>query len=275
MLKAILLHHLHPRTADQILIHVLNAPVEDDEFAQLVFDADRSEVAQLLLTVIPERTYTLSKASDPALDFAFGRLRHLFDIAFCLTDEITRRAAAESFLCALSKPDTRTAVIETALFRPKFLQFLELVDCKRMVLHLLSRLQGEMSLRTLDLVDGTEEFLVDTDTLLAWLQAVVIACIASPGETAGAIRGYAARAYSNMSAEQKRIILRKQEAVFRDCERHHNPELGRMLRTLQESWSHHRTEPLLQPPPTWPNEPPRASGDFNQPPGNRGFFHRR
>lgn len=95
-----------------------------------------------------------------------------------------------------------------------------------------------MSLPALHLVDGLEEFLFDRDDLLAWLRTVVIACLAAaPGDTATEIRDYAKRAYRSLGPEQKWIIAKKQKAVFLDCERDGNPELGRLLRRLQDDWA--------------------------------------
>jgi hypothetical protein len=95
-----------------------------------------------------------------------------------------------------------------------------------------------MSLPALHLVDGLGEFLFDRDDLLAWLRTVVIACLAAaPGDTATEIRDYAKRAYRSLGPEQKWIIAKKQKAVFRDCERDGNPELGRLLRNLQDDWA--------------------------------------
>jgi hypothetical protein len=106
-----------------------------------------------------------------------------------------------------------------------------------MLRHLLGRLQNEMSLPALQLVDGLEEFVPDTDDLLSWLRTMVIACLAAPGESGTEIREYARRAYGSFSKAQKQVIAEKQEAVFQDCERDGHSELGRMLRRLQEDWS--------------------------------------
>ena len=124
----------------------------------------------------------------------------------------------------------------TTLFRPKYLQYLERYDRKRMLRHLLSRLQSEMSLPALHSVDGLEEFVSDTDDILVWLPTLVIACLAAPADSSAEIRDYARRAYGRFPAKQKRAIVEKQEAVFLDCERDGNPELGGLLRRLQEQW---------------------------------------
>lgn len=226
-----------PRTAEDIVLFALEPGIDEVTLEQVIQAAGREEVTRMLQSVIPEHSCFLVFLANPSLAETVDRLRSLFDLAFCLADEEVKRSVANCFVESLDDTSKNALVIETALCRPKYLQYLERPACKRMLRHLLARLQSEMSLPALQLVDGVEEFLVDTDDILAWLRSLVIACLAAPGESRTEIREYARRAYTRFSARQKRAIVEKQEAVFRDCERDGNPELGRMLRRLQEDWS--------------------------------------
>lgn len=226
-----------PQTAENIAFVAIAPGIDDIKLHQLMLAADPSEVKRLLLTVIPEHTYTLFSRADPLFADTLARLRNFFDLAFCFTDEDVRRAVVKAFMAALDEQDPKPLVIETALFKPKYLLYFEGAERKRMLRHLLVRLQNEMSLPALQLVDGLEEFLVDSDDLLAWLQTVVIACLAAPAETAAAVRDYAKRAYGALGPEQKRIIDEKQAAVVWDCEREGKHGLGRLLLGLQDDWA--------------------------------------
>lgn len=220
-----------------MVLFALEPGIDDIKLEQVVRAADRGEVRRMLCGVIPERTCFLLYLANPSLPQILERLRNLFDLAFCLTDEELKRSVANRFVEALDDEDTNVLLIETALFRPKYLQYLKGDARKRMLRHLLARLQNEMSISALHLVEGLEEFLVDTDDIMAWLRTVVIACLAAPGVSGTEIRAYARRAYCSFPLKQKRSIVEKQEAVFQDCERDGNPELGRMLRSLQDDWS--------------------------------------
>jgi hypothetical protein len=211
--------------------------VKDARLERAVLAADRDELRRMLRAVIPERICLLVSLANPSMAGIIDRLRDLFDLAFCLADEETKRSVAKRFLEGLDAEDESAFAIETALFRPRYLHYLDRDDCKRMLRHLLARLQNEMSRPALRLVDGLEEFVFDTDDILAWLRSVVIACLAAPGDSGTEIRDYARRAYGRFPAKQKRAIVEKQEAVFQDCERDGNLELGSMLRRLQEGWS--------------------------------------
>ena len=227
---------LHPRTAEDIVLFAFEPGIDDAGLERAVLAAGRDELKRMLLAVVPERICLLVYLADPSAAEIIDRLRNLFDLAFCLSDEEVKRSVARRFVEALDE-DESALVIETALFRAKYLQYLERDACKRMLRHLLARLQNEMSRPALRLVDGLEEFVFDTDDLLAWLRTLVIACLAAPRDAGTEIRDYARRAYRRFPAKQKRAIVEKQEAVFQDCERDGNPELGRMLRRLQEDWS--------------------------------------
>lgn len=227
----------HPRTAEDIVLFALEPGIDDGKLEHAVLAAGRDEVKRMLVAVIPERIGFLVFLANPTLAEITNRLRNLFDLAFCLADGELKRAIAKRFVEALDEQDKNALVIETALFRPKYLEYLERSACKRMVRHVLARLQNEMSLPALHLVDGLEEFICDPDDILAWLRTLVIACLAAPGDSGAEIREYARRAYCGLPAKQKRAIVEKQEAVFQDCERDGNPELGRLLRRLQEDWS--------------------------------------
>jgi len=229
--------HRYPKNAEDIVLFALEPGVDDVRLEQAVLAADRDEVKRMLRAVIPERTCFLVFLKNPSLAEIIERLRNLFDLAFCLTDEELKRSVANRFVEALDDENKNSIVVETALFRPKYLQYLEKNARKRMLRHLLARLQNEMSLTALQLVDGLEEFVFDTDDLLAWLRTLVIACLVAPADSGTEIRNYARRAYGRFPPTEKRAIVEKQEAVFQDCEREGNPELGRMLRRLQEDWS--------------------------------------
>jgi hypothetical protein len=229
--------HRQPRTAEDIVLFALEPGADDVMLEQALHAAGRDEVRRMLRAVIPEHTCYLVFLAKDSVAETVGRLRNLFDLAFCLTDEEGKRSIANWFVEALDNQDKNALVIETALCRPKYLRYLERSACRRMFRHLLTRLQNEMSLPALQLVDGLEEFFVDSDDILAWLRTLVIACLAAPGESRTEIRDYARRAYGSFSATQKRAIVEKQEAVFQDCEREGNSELGCMLRRLQENWS--------------------------------------
>lgn len=226
-----------PRTAEDIVLFALEPGIDRAKLEQAVLEADRDELSRMLSTVIPDRVCFLVFLAEPFVGEIIDRLRDLFDLTFCLTDEELKRSVAKRFVEALDDEDKNTVVIETALFRPKYLQYLEKSPCTRMLRHVLARLQNEMSLPALKLVDGLEEFVLDAEDILAWLRTLVIACLAAPGDSSTEIRDYARRAYCSLSAKQKRAILEKQESVFQDCERDGNPELGGMLRRLQEEWS--------------------------------------
>jgi hypothetical protein len=227
----------HPRTAEDIVLFAFEPGIDDAGIERVVLAADNDELKRMLLAVIPDRACLLVVLATPSLAENIDRLRNLFDLAFCLSDEKVKRSVARRFVEALDDEDESALVIETALFRAKYLQYLERDACKRMLRHVLARLQNEMSRPALQLVDGLEEFVVDTDDILAWLRTLVIACLAAPGDSGTEIRDYARRAYGRFPAKQKRAIVEKQEAVFQDCERDGNPELGHMLRRLQEDWS--------------------------------------
>jgi hypothetical protein len=227
-----------PQTAEEIVILAVEPGIDDITVRQLILAAPAHEVKRLLLTVIPEHVCALLSLADPVFPEILLQLRDFFDLAFCFTNEEIKRAVVKAFMAALDEQETKALVIQTALFRPKYLLYLDRAAQKRMLRHLLARLQNEMSLPALQLVDGLEEFLFDRDDLLAWLRTVVIACLAAAsGDTATEIREYAKRAYESLRPEQKRIIAEKQEVVFRDCERDGNCELGRLLRTLQDDWA--------------------------------------
>jgi hypothetical protein len=191
----------------------------------------------MLCSVIPERTRFLILLAEPSISGIIERMRNLFDLAFCLGDEELKRSVAHAFVEALDDEEKNGILFESVLFRPKYLHYLEKPTCKRMLRHLLARLQNEMSVPALQLVDGLEEFLFDSDDLLAWLRTLVVTSLAAPCDSGTEIRDYARRAYGSLSANQKRIVVEKQTAVFLDCERDGNAELGGMLRRLQDDWS--------------------------------------
>ncbi|MGZ4832072.1 MAG: hypothetical protein ACXVZQ_04045 [Terriglobales bacterium] len=225
------------QTAESIAFVAIESDIDDIKLHQLILAADPSEVKRLLLNVIPERACTLLSRDGALFTDPMVRLRSLFDLAFCFADEDIKRAVVKAFMAVLEEQHPKLLVIGTALFRPKYLLYFDGAERKRMLLHLLARLQNEMSLPALQLVDGLEEFLLDSEDLLAWLRTVVIACLAAPAETASAIRDYAKRAYGALSQEQRRIIDDKQAAVIRDCEGEGKHGLGRLLLRLQDDWA--------------------------------------
>jgi hypothetical protein len=226
-----------PRTAEEIVMIAVQPDITDLKLHQLIVVAVPNEVQRLLLVVIPAQTSALTLHADSTSADGLVRLRNCFDLAFCFADEDIKHAVVEAFLAALDEPGAQGLVIQSALFRPKYLLYFDSAGQKRMFRHLLTRLQNEMSLPALLLVDGLEEFLFDDDDLLVWLKAVVIACLAAPAETANATRDYARRVYGELGPEQQRIIAEKQAAVIGDCEREGNHGLGYLLRTLQENWN--------------------------------------
>lgn len=225
------------QTAENIVFVAIASDIDDIKLHQLILAADPSEVKRLLLKIIPQQACTLLSGDGALITAPLARLRNLFDLAFCFTDEDIKRVVVKAFMAGLDQQDPNPLVIGTALFRPKYLLYFDGAERKRMLRHLLARLQNEMSLPALQLVDGLEEFLLDREDLLAWLRTVVIACLAAPAETAAAIRDYAKGAYGALGQEQKRIIDEKQAAVIRDCEREGKHGLGCLLLGLQDDWA--------------------------------------
>ena len=74
MIAAIIPRLRNRRTAERILLLGLDHRVGHSSFERMILAADPDEVARLLLTVIPERTYTLIKVADPAFVVVLGRL---------------------------------------------------------------------------------------------------------------------------------------------------------------------------------------------------------
>ncbi len=230
-------HQRQPMSADQIAIRACNSDIDDASIRDLVMAAGAKELRRLLLSVIPADARTLFSIGDPNVAELLARLRNLFDMAFCLADEEIKNAVVTKFLAAIDDQGAAISVAQQAFFRPKYLQYFDGPARKRMLCHLLGRLQRELSSPPLDLIDGIEEFLFDDDDVLVWLQAAVIASLVGPAEKVRATREYAKRAYRAIGPVQRRIIEEKHAAVLRDCEREGNHGLAHLLRNLLDDWA--------------------------------------
>lgn len=191
-------------TANQLVGKIERDPYATTVVEHLLRETKPQEIERLLVKVLPDRCFSLTSTHEEASEELVHALSTVFQSAFSLASEDTKRAAMLHYLQVLKQEAwIKVHSYENVLLHATFLDYLPTESLPMVVDHLFTRMTRTLDAKVLRIITNGFSKYLNRNQVVHFVQ-MVIKCLAASGDskTESLARKVLLQCGENLSLEQ-------------------------------------------------------------------------